>query len=135
MQIPDCTNPDRTRALDRGLRFLAEEEGEYSAERLSHQFEMRRAVPDVHDRLFFREPKTAAHWSSIRRTRCQFAAGQNWNNQMQARLVLVVETTHEQSISFSFEQLDISVESSRSTERSLVSQVGIKMWELDASPF
>ena len=47
MQNPDCTNPDRTRALDRGLRFLAEEEGEYSAERLSHQFEMRRAVPDV----------------------------------------------------------------------------------------
>jgi hypothetical protein len=63
------------------------------------------------------------------------AQGQNWNNQMQARLVLVVETTHEQSISFSFEQLDISVESSRSTERWLVSQVGIEMSELDASPF
>jgi len=30
-----------------GSEFLAEEEGEYSAERLSHQFEMRRAVPDV----------------------------------------------------------------------------------------
>jgi hypothetical protein len=28
---------------------------------------------------------------------------------MQARLVLVVETTNEQSIPFSFEQLDISV--------------------------
>jgi hypothetical protein len=37
------------------------------------------------------------------------------------------------NISFSFEQLDISVESSRSTERWLVSQVGIEMSELDAS--
>jgi hypothetical protein len=34
---------------------------------------------------------------------------QNWNNQMQARLVFVVETTNEQSISFFFEQLDIPV--------------------------
>jgi hypothetical protein len=37
------------------------------------------------------------------------AQGQNWNNQMQATLVLVVETTNEQSISFVFEQLDTSV--------------------------
>jgi hypothetical protein len=37
------------------------------------------------------------------------AQGQNWNNQLQAKLVLVVETTNEQSISFFFEQLDISV--------------------------
>lgn len=35
------------------------------------------------------------------------AQGQNWNNRMQSRLVLVVETTNEQSISFFFEQLDI----------------------------
>ena len=33
----------------------------------------------------------------------------DWNNQMQATLVLVVETTNEQSISFVFEQLDTSV--------------------------
>jgi hypothetical protein len=37
------------------------------------------------------------------------ALGQNWNNQMQARLVLVVETTNEQSIFFVFEQHDIAV--------------------------
>jgi hypothetical protein len=37
------------------------------------------------------------------------AQGQNWNKQMQAKLVLVVETTNEHSISFFFEQLDISV--------------------------
>jgi hypothetical protein len=109
-QNPDGTNPDRTRALDRGLRLPGGEECEYSAERLSDQFEMRRPVPDVPAVCSSAAKDLGAlviyptHAMPVRR-----AQGQNWNNQMQARLVLVVETTNEQSISFFFEQLDIPV--------------------------
>ncbi len=69
-----------------------------------HQFELRPPVPEVRDSLLRRSPDGGAlviyptHAMPFRR-----AEGKNWNNQMQARLVLVVETTNEQSISFSFE--------------------------------
>jgi hypothetical protein len=81
---------------------------EYSAERLSDQFETRRPVPASRQ---FAPPQhriRIGHLSdaSDASSPCQ---GQNWNNQKQARLVLVVETTNEQSISFSFERLDIFV--------------------------
>jgi ferritin-like metal-binding protein YciE len=64
----DFTNPDRTRARS-GSEISWREECEHSAERLSHQFQMRRPVPKVRQ-FALPEPRMAARWSSIRRTRC-----------------------------------------------------------------
>jgi hypothetical protein len=76
-----------------------------------HQFEMRLPVPEVRVTVCFSGAEDVdalvmypTHAMPVRR-----ALGQNWNKQMQARLVLVVETTNEQSISFVFEQHDITV--------------------------
>jgi hypothetical protein len=64
----------------------------------------------MHDSLLLRSRgwRRVGHLSDARDASSP-RAGENWNNQMQARLVLVVETTNEQSISFFFEQFDISV--------------------------